>query len=85
MKKANGGKDLALLAKLAEEIRAAYPQGATSSRVTAEPANRRIEVMEYINTIVPEPDRKGLRVELEKIPDDQLDNALAELRGRYEL
>jgi hypothetical protein len=83
MQKAQGGKDPNLLGQLTAEIRAAYPQGKDTP--TGSPEEQRIAVMEYINTIVPEPDRPSLRADLEKIADDELGLALQQLKDRYEL
>lgn len=80
MQKAKGGKDPALLGQLAAEIRTTYPNN-TSGPATEK--DLRIEIMEFINTIVPEPDRKPLRHELEKIEDNDLRSALDELKARY--
>jgi hypothetical protein len=81
MKKANGGQDTALLARLAADIKIAYPQGSSSARTSED---KRIAVMEFINTVVPEPDRPYLRTTLEKIEDKDLDDTLSELKARYE-
>jgi len=81
MQKANGGKDGALLAKLIEEIRATYPQGATGS---APSGNLRIVAMEYIGSVVPEPDRATLRADLEKTSDSEIAAFFGGLRDRYE-
>lgn len=83
MQKAKGGHDLALLSTLAAEIRAKYPAHAAPTASQTE--KLRIEVMEYINTIVPEPDRQSLRAELQDVPEDadSLSQVMSQLKARY--
>jgi hypothetical protein len=80
MQKAKGGKDAALLEALAAEIRTTY-SGASAAAKGSDAL--RVEIMEYINTIVPEADRPPLRADLQEIPDEQLAQAKSELQARY--
>lgn len=81
MQKAKGGKDAALLGQLISEIMAAYPKGAASGKSSAEAL--RIGIMEYINSVIPEPARPTLRKDLEGISDDGLEAYIGGLRERY--
>jgi hypothetical protein len=101
MRQANGGKDRELLGKLSAEIHATYSSGGPapgSETIHEEPApeaeekpsekdteRARITIMEYINAIVPEPDRPPLRMKLEKTPADlgALTSLYTELHEQY--
>lgn len=92
MKRAQGGKDLALLERLAAEIVEHYVDAkvtpAEPPASDGEPAldDLRIEIMEFIGAIVPEADRPAARKRLEETPADRkaLEALAAALRGEYE-